>query len=65
MSEAEKLLRRLGGVRIPAKRHKVYLLAGVRFTLHSGSKADPVELKATRQQLRRMGLLDHAGRTTS
>lgn len=61
MSNAEKALRRFGAVPVPARRHKVYMLAGVRFTLHSGTRPNPREEKAIMcrlRQLQRAGLLE-------
>ncbi len=61
VSEAERLVRRAGGVRIPAKRHIVYLVRGERFTLHSGTRPNSRELAGVRKQLRRLGLIDANG----
>jgi hypothetical protein len=55
--EPERLLRRLGGVAVPCRRHLVYLLAGHRFTLRRSTRGHPHELAQVRSVLRRLGLL--------
>ncbi len=57
MTEAEKLVRRAGGRQIRATRHKVFLIGEERFTLHTGTKPNPSELKKVRKKLMRLGLL--------
>lgn len=55
MTEAEKLIRQAGGVRIRSKRHRVYLLDGYRFTLHLGGKPNVSEIFHVKKVLRKMG----------
>jgi hypothetical protein len=57
VGEPERLLRRLGGVAVPCRRHLVYVLAGHRFTLQRGTRTNPRELTQVRSVLRRLGLL--------
>jgi len=49
----ERQLRDAGAVRIPARRHKVYMLDGQRITLHSGSFSNRYEQTKVKQILRR------------
>lgn len=58
MGDAERLLRRAGAERIPARRHIVYLLQGERFTLHRGTRTDDMELQKVKKRLRKLGLLE-------
>lgn len=57
MSDSEKLLRRFANHSFHTSRHKVYIVAGQRFTVHVGSKQNPQELPKIKAKLRRMGLL--------
>lgn len=55
MRNSERLLMQYGAVKIPATKHKVYLLNGVRFTLHNGSRYSPREDAIIRSKLRKLG----------
>lgn len=57
MTDAERLLRRLGATPLRSRRHKVFVLDGVRFTLHGGTRPNPAEIFKVRKQLVRMGRL--------
>lgn len=57
MTEAERLLRKLGAAAVRSRRHKVFLLDGVRFTLHGGTRPNPAEIFKVKKQLVRMGRL--------
>lgn len=58
-SDSEKLVIKAGGVLIGNNRHRVYLLDGVRFTFHKGSKNSDYfrTTAAVRSRLRKLGKL--------
>lgn len=56
MTEAEHLLRKFGAIEVKARRHAVFMLAGIRFALHRG-KPNYQEIFRVKKQLRRLGLL--------
>lgn len=57
MTESERLLRRVGAVKIPCRSHTAYRLHGELFTLHTGgSKPCFRELIKVKSRLRKMGL---------
>ncbi len=57
MTEAERLLRRLGAQEDfhANKKHRILMLDGFRFALHRGGKANPSEIYKVKKQLRKMG----------
>lgn len=55
MRHVERLLINFGAVKVPATRHKVYLLMGERFTLHNGTKCVHFEDAQVRSKLRKLG----------
>lgn len=55
MTPHERQLIDAGAVRIPARRHKVYILHGRRVTLHSGSRPKSYESEKVKRILRHAG----------
>lgn len=61
MPPHERLLISLGAKRVPKRRHRVYMLHGVRFSLHQGSKRsyfEQREVMSKLKQLARQGLIE-------
>lgn len=54
MTKHERLLISLGATYKPSKRHKVYVLHGVRFSLHRGSNRSNDEERQVRGKLLRL-----------
>ena len=54
MTEAQHLLRKAGATPIKSRKHDVWMLKGVRFTLHGGSKPNSQEIYRVKRELRRL-----------
>lgn len=54
MTEQEKLLKKAGATLVKVAKHKVYLLDGVKFTIHHGNKPNPQEIFTVKKLLRRL-----------
>lgn len=57
MTDSEKLLVKFADKKIKLRHHDVYIVQGVRFSLHRGNKPNPQEIYKVKKQLRKLGLI--------